>query len=70
MTRTQLEALRPELAAWNAAVERAREEYAEYPLAFAADGICQRRDCEKKSDRHRLCWTHRDQIKPIRRAAA
>lgn len=69
MTLTQLEALRPELERWNAVQERARAEYVAYPLAFAADGICQRRDCGNKSDRHRLCWTHRDQIKPLRRAA-
>ena len=70
MTQTQLEALRPELDAWNARQERAREEHAAYPLAFAADGICQRRACPNKSDRHRLCWSHRDQIKPLRKAAA
>lgn len=34
MTLTQLAALRPALASWNAANKRARDEYTRHPIAF------------------------------------
>ena len=74
MTVTQLEALRPALAAWNAANARARREYDAHPIAACAGmrhidwrGVDLEFPCEEMATMADLCRRcHRDHIKALK----